>query len=68
MGDFNSKIGRGNRGYEEIMGHQGLGEMNDYRERFANLCATSNLRKLLPLQKDTQADLGITRPVDGEPE
>lgn len=50
------------------MGQQGLGEMNDNRERFANLCATSNLRELLPSQKDTQADLGITGPVDGEPD
>ena len=43
MGDFNAKIGSDNRGYEEIMGKQGLGEMNDNGERFADLCATSNL-------------------------
>ncbi|KAK7115707.1 hypothetical protein V1264_001528 [Littorina saxatilis] len=29
MGDLNAKIGSDNRGYEEIMGQQGLGEMND---------------------------------------
>ena len=43
MGDFNAKIGRDNRGYEEVMGQQGLGEMNENGERFANLCAISNL-------------------------
>lgn len=29
MGDFNAKIGSDNRGYEEIMGQQGLGEINE---------------------------------------
>ncbi|XP_052238000.1 craniofacial development protein 2-like [Dreissena polymorpha] len=43
MDDFNAKIGSDNRGYEEIMGKQGLGEMNDNGERFADLCALSNL-------------------------
>ena len=43
MGDFSAKIGRDNRGYEEIVGQQGLGDMNDNGERFADLCATSNL-------------------------
>ena len=43
MGDFNAKIGRDNTGYEEIMGKQGMGEMNDNGERFADLCATTNL-------------------------
>lgn len=43
MGDFNAKIGSDNRGYEEIMGQQGLGVMNDNGERFADFCATSNL-------------------------
>ncbi len=43
MGDLNAKIGSENTGYEEVMGQQGLGEMNDNGERFANLCATSNL-------------------------
>ena len=42
MGDLNAKIG-GNTGFEEIMGQQGLGEMNDNGDRFANLCATSSL-------------------------
>lgn len=43
MGDFNAKIGSNNQGYEEIIGKQGLGEMNENGERFANLCATTNL-------------------------
>ena len=43
MGDFNAKIGSNNRGYEEIMGKQGIGERNDNGERFADLCATTNL-------------------------
>ena len=32
-----------NRGYEEIMGKQGLGGMNENGGRFANLCSTSSL-------------------------
>ena len=43
MGDLNAKIGGDNTGFEEIMGQQGLGEMNDNGERFANLCAISSL-------------------------
>nr|KAG5692145.1 hypothetical protein BaRGS_020693 [Batillaria attramentaria] len=43
MGDFNAMIGSDNRGYEEIMGQQGLGEMNDNGEKFADLCALNNL-------------------------
>ena len=43
MGDFNAKIGNNNTGYEEVMGQQGIGEMNDNGERFADLCATADL-------------------------
>ena len=43
VGDFNAKIDSNNRGYEEIVGQHGLGEMNDDGERFADLCALSNL-------------------------
>ena len=43
MGDFNAKIGGDNTGYEGTMGKQGMGEMNDNGERFADLCATTNL-------------------------
>ena len=41
MGDFNAKIGSNNRGYEEIIGQQGLGEIKG--ERFVGLCATNDL-------------------------
>ena len=43
MGDFNAKVGSDNRGFEEVMGQQGLGQMNDNGERFADICASSNL-------------------------
>ena len=43
MADFNIKIGSDNKGYEKVMGQQGLGEMNDNGERFANLSAISDL-------------------------
>ena len=33
MADFNAKLGSDNRGYEEIMGQYGLGEMNENGER-----------------------------------
>ena len=43
MGDFNAKIGSNNQGFEAVMGHHGLGEMNENGERFANFCATNQL-------------------------
>ena len=43
MGDFNTKIGMDNTGYEDIMGTHGLGQMNDKGERFADLCALNQL-------------------------
>ena len=43
MRDFNAKIVGNNRGYEEIKGQQGLGEVNGNGERFAIICATGNL-------------------------
>jgi hypothetical protein len=42
MGDFNAKVGSDNLGYEEVMGRQALGEMNDNGERFAELCGLNN--------------------------
>ena len=39
MGYFNAKIGTDNNGYEEIMGTQGVGEMNENGERFADMPA-----------------------------
>lgn len=43
MGDMNAKIGSDNIGYQEIMGKQALGEMNENGERFADICALNNL-------------------------
>ena len=42
LGDFNAKVGSDNTGYEEFMGVQGIGVMNDNGERFANMCASNN--------------------------
>jgi len=36
IGDFNAKIGMDNNGYEEVMGTQGVGEMNKNGERFVH--------------------------------
>ena len=43
MGDANAKIGQDNTGYEAIMGCNGLGQMNENGERFANFCAFNGL-------------------------
>ena len=43
MGDFNAKIGMDNRGYEDLMGTHGLGQMNENGECFADLCALNQL-------------------------
>ena len=43
MGDFNAKIGSENKGYEDVMGREGLGLMNENGEMFADLCATNSL-------------------------
>ena len=43
MGDFNAKIGSDNTGYDEVMGRQELGEMNENGERFADACALNNM-------------------------
>lgn len=40
-GDLNATIGSDNRIYEEIMGKQRQGKMNDIGERFADFYATS---------------------------
>ena len=65
MGDFNAKIGSDNRGNEEIIGQQGLGEMEG--ERFAGLCATNDLVTggsfflHLRIQKTTWVSPGLQR-------
>src|ERR1700729_3288611 len=43
MSDLNAKIGEDNRGYEETMGKQGLGVMNENGELLVDLCATNKL-------------------------
>ena len=55
-GDFNAKIGADNRGYEEVMGRYGIGEMNENGEMFAELCASNRLvigGQCLPTQKNS---------------
>ena len=43
MGDLNAKIGFDNSGYEEVMGRQGLGKMNENGEMLADFCAFNNM-------------------------
>ena len=43
MGDFNAKIGSNNRGYEEVMGTHGIGEMNENGGMFADICSFNRL-------------------------
>ena len=43
MGDFNAKTGADNTGYDDVMGTQGLGVMNENGEHFADLCALNQL-------------------------
>ena len=43
MGDFNAKIGADNTGYEDTIGTQGLEQMNENGERFAEMCALNQL-------------------------
>jgi exonuclease III len=43
MGDLNAKIGSNNVGLEQVMGVQGVGEMNENGEMFLNFCANYDL-------------------------
>ena len=43
MGDLNAKVGDDNEGYEAVMGREGLGDMNDNGERFADFCDLQDL-------------------------
>jgi hypothetical protein len=43
IADLNAKVGSNSRGYEEFMGQQGPGEMNENGERFADFCASNSL-------------------------
>ena len=43
IGDFNAKVGMDNISYEDIVVTHGLGQMNEYGERFADLRALNQL-------------------------
>jgi hypothetical protein len=43
MGDFNVKIGVDNTGYNDVMGKQGQGLMNENGDIFADLCSLNQL-------------------------
>ncbi|KAL1251969.1 hypothetical protein QQF64_019765 [Cirrhinus molitorella] len=43
MGDFNAKVGSDNRGYKEVMGQHALGEINENREKFVDICRLNKL-------------------------
>ncbi|GFS11499.1 hypothetical protein ElyMa_003088000 [Elysia marginata] len=40
---YETEIGADNKGYEEIMGTHGIGQMNENGERFADLCALNQM-------------------------
>ena len=43
MGDMNAKVGTDNTGEEEVMGINGIGQVNDNGERFKGLCGFNQL-------------------------
>ena len=43
MGDLNAKIGTDNRNYEDVMGCEGTGQMNENGEMFADFCSVNRL-------------------------
>ncbi|KAJ3605410.1 hypothetical protein NHX12_027457 [Muraenolepis orangiensis] len=43
LGDFNTKIGGRNEGYEEVMGKHGVGKMNENGEMYVETCVNNNL-------------------------
>ena len=43
MGDFNAKIGSDNFGREYVMGSEGLGQINENGELFADFCSFNNI-------------------------
>lgn len=52
------------------MGKQGFREINENRERFANLCASTSgtQQHNQPTQMDTKGYLGVPRPDDQKPD
>ena len=70
MGDFNAKIGSDNTGYEEVMGKQGLVEMNENGWKFADLCSLNQLvigGSIFP-HKWAHKAKWRSPPCDGEPD
>lgn len=53
MGDFNTKIGANNTGYEEVIGTHGLRQMNENGERFADLYSLNQLVIRGSIHKDS---------------
>ena len=43
MGDFNAKIGSDNVGRGHVMGREGLGQINESGELFADFCSFNNI-------------------------
>ena len=43
MGDFNAKIDADNTGYKEIIGKQGLAQINENGELFMDVCVIKQL-------------------------
>ena len=43
MGDFNTKISSINRGFEEVMGQQRLGIVNENGKLFLNMCVINRM-------------------------
>jgi hypothetical protein len=62
MGDLNEKIGRDNKGIEQIVGKHAPGERNDNVERFTELCGNYNLvvEVLFSSQRMSQSCMGFT--------
>jgi hypothetical protein len=63
MGDLNAKIGRDNKGIEQIVGKHAPGERNDNVERFTELCGNYNLviEVIFSSQRMSQSCMGFTR-------
>ena len=43
MEDFNANLGTNNRGYEEVMGTHGIGELSENGEKFADIFSFNKL-------------------------
>ena len=43
MGDLNGHIGQRTEGYEQVIGHRGIGQRNTERDRILNLCNSNGM-------------------------